>query len=125
MECGERIVGRTDKKFCNDHCRTAWHNKLHSDATSYIRNVNNILRKNRRILAELAANGKKKVEAQVLTRLGFEFDYFTNIELSGKGTATHYCYEQAYIQMPEGFCLLCGSFSTHRTLLTPGTHRRR
>ncbi len=28
-ECGQRLAGRSDKKFCNDQCRTAWHNKQH------------------------------------------------------------------------------------------------
>jgi len=97
IECGQRIIGRTDKKFCNDNCRTAWHNKLHADTNSYMRSVNNILRKNRRILAGLTAEGRKKIETSTLARLGFEFDYFTRIEDS-----TRYCYEQGYVQLPNG-----------------------
>jgi hypothetical protein len=106
LECGQRIVGRTDKKFCNDHCRTAWHNKLHSDSTSYMRNVNNILRKNRRILAALVANGRKKVDAEALMRLGFEFGYFTNMKKRRNGPAMLYCYEQSYVMLPKGVCIL-------------------
>ncbi|HET9053883.1 MAG TPA: hypothetical protein VFM90_06915, partial [Cyclobacteriaceae bacterium] len=53
QECGEKIIGRVDKKFCSDTCRISFNNKLNSDGTNYVRNVNNTLRKNRRILTEL------------------------------------------------------------------------
>ena len=53
LDCGETIKGRSDKKFCNDICRNSYNNKLNSDTTNYVRNVNNILRKNRRVLEEL------------------------------------------------------------------------
>ena len=26
-ECGEKIIGRVDKKFCSDYCRNAFNNK--------------------------------------------------------------------------------------------------
>lgn len=32
LECGEKIVGRADKKFCNDYCRNAYNNNLHKDS---------------------------------------------------------------------------------------------
>ena len=27
LECGEKIIGRSDKKFCNDACRNSYNNK--------------------------------------------------------------------------------------------------
>lgn len=101
IECGQRIIGRIDKKFCNDNCRTAWHNKMHAGAGAYVRNVNNILRKNRRILAGLASGGKRKVETAVLVGMGFEFGYFTHVN-----KATRYCYEHAYVPISKHYCLL-------------------
>jgi hypothetical protein len=98
MECGQRIVGRTDKKFCNDHCRTAWHNKMHYDEASHIKSINTILRKNRKILAELRASGARRIPTVALMRLGFEFGYFTSMKKSRSGIL-HYCYEQSYVPM--------------------------
>ncbi|MCD4732176.1 MAG: hypothetical protein K8R74_16335, partial [Bacteroidales bacterium] len=77
-ECGFEIIGRTDKKFCSDQCRNTFNNRLKQDANNYIRNINNILRKNRRILAELNPKGKSKVTRNKLNEKGFNFDYYTN-----------------------------------------------
>ena len=49
-DCGEKLVGRADKKFCNDQCRNNFNNKVNSDTNSVMRNINNVLRKNRRIM---------------------------------------------------------------------------
>jgi predicted nucleic acid-binding Zn ribbon protein len=72
-ECGESIKGRADKKFCSDMCRNAYNNKLNSDNTNLIRNVNNILRKNRRIMEELLPEETAKVSHQKLIEKGFHF----------------------------------------------------
>lgn len=105
-ECGQRIAGRTDKKFCNDQCRTAWHNRQHAGESSYVRDVNNILRKNRRILAELTAGGSKEIRSVVLTKLGFKFGYFTGAKKSRRGSLERFCYDQCYMPVSNGVYLL-------------------
>ena len=60
LECNDKIVGREDKKFCSDGCRNAYNNKINKDSTNYMRNINNKLRKNYRVLAELNPEGKSK-----------------------------------------------------------------
>lgn len=102
MECGARIAGRLDKKFCTDQCRTAWHNKMHGDDSHYMRNVNNILRKNRRILADLNKNGKRKVGLSKLIEQGFEFGYITSTGTSRKGIQYYYCYDFGYMTLNNG-----------------------
>ena len=57
LQCGDKISGRSDKKFCSDYCRNAFNNDQNRDVNNYVRNINNILRKNRRILAELNVPG--------------------------------------------------------------------
>ena len=32
LECGDKIVGRIDKKFCSDGCRNAYNNKVNKDS---------------------------------------------------------------------------------------------
>ena len=61
LNCNAEIKGRIDKRFCNDYCRNIYHNNLNKDSTNYIRNVNNILRKNRRILKKLNPVDKAKI----------------------------------------------------------------
>ena len=78
MECGESFKGRADKKFCSDMCRNSHNNKLNSDTNNYVRNLNNILRRNRRILEEFTPVETAKATRNKLNEKGFNFNYFTN-----------------------------------------------
>jgi hypothetical protein len=106
VECGEEIKGRADKKFCSDQCRSAFNNRLNSDATNFIRNINNILRKNRRILAELNPDGKTKIHRDRLMERGFKFSYFTNEFVTRTGNTYRFCYDQGYLALDEGWFAL-------------------
>ena len=79
LNCKEEILGRSDKKFCSDYCRNQYNNMQNSDANKYVRNINNILRKNRRILSHLNTEGKTTVHKNKIYESGFNFNYFTNI----------------------------------------------
>jgi len=75
LECNEKIVGREDKKFCSDGCRNAYNNKINKDSNNYMRNVNNKLRKNYRILSESNPDGKSKITKTKLLSKGFDFEF--------------------------------------------------
>jgi hypothetical protein len=105
LECGEKIIGRADKKFCSDQCRVSYNNKLNSDKTNYVRNVNNTLSKNRRILLELNPEGKRKISRDKLAQKGFSFTYHTDIYKTKDGAIYYYCYEQGYLEI-DGKTLL-------------------
>jgi len=96
LECGEKIVGREDKKFCSDGCRNAYNNKINKDSNNYMRNVNNKLRKNYRILSELNSDGKSKATKSKLLSKGFDFGFFTNILSTSTGNTYHFVYDQGY-----------------------------
>ena len=81
-ECNEKIIGREDKKFCSDGCRNSYNNKINKDSTNYMRNVNNKLRKNYRILSELNTDGKSK--ATVTTEAGVQTFEGTQAEVKAK-----------------------------------------
>lgn len=106
LECGRPVFGRVDKKFCSDGCRNAYNNKTKAVSTNYIRNVNNILSKNRRILLELNPEGKTKKHRDQLLRKGFNFDYFTNVYRTKEGSEYRFCYEQGYLMLDNDFILL-------------------
>jgi predicted nucleic acid-binding Zn ribbon protein len=103
LECGTAIKGRRDKKFCDDLCRNAHYNKQHCDAVLLIRNIHNILRKNRRILEALLPEHqqKSKVLLQKLVDAGFSLRYHTHIELNRLGSPRYYCYEYGYQKVGE------------------------
>ena len=94
LECGGKITGRSDKKFCSDQCRVAYNNKLNRDETAYMNNVTNILRKNRRVLMELNLTGKTKVNREKLNDKGFAFNYFTSKYKTKDGSDYNFSYEQ-------------------------------
>ncbi len=105
-ECKIKIFGRVDKKFCSDQCRTTWNNRLNSDSTKFMRNINNILRKNRRILAGLNPSGKTKVTKTKLLDEGFKFSYFTNEYITKSKNVYRFCYDQGYIALDKNLYTL-------------------
>lgn len=100
-ECGQALKGRRDQRFCCDHCRNTFNNRLNQDSTKYIRRVNNILRKNRRILSELNPKGKKTVSGIRLAEEGFNFHYYTNVYTTKKGARYVFCYDQGYLKLED------------------------
>ncbi|MBU2020670.1 MAG: hypothetical protein KJ941_13575 [Bacteroidetes bacterium] len=106
LECSEKIHGRKDRKFCSDYCRNTFNNRLNEDATAYVRRINAILQKNRRILAQLNPTGKKTVDAITLAEEGFNFHYYTNIYQTQKGAQYHFCYDQGYLKMENDQVML-------------------
>ena len=99
LECGEPIVGRADKKFCDDSCRSNYHNKTREDSVDLIRNVNYKLRKNRKILEELNPKGKSKTTAKALLKRGFDFSYVTSYYTTKAGKTYYFVYEQGYLEL--------------------------
>ncbi len=106
LECGTSIQGRSDKKFCSDYCRNAYNNKVNKDSKNLIRNTNNHLRKNYRILSDLNTSGKTKIHQSKLTNLNFDFNLFTSIYTTKKGNIYYYVYDQAYLELDNDYVLL-------------------
>jgi len=106
LECEEKIVGRADKKFCSDYCRNAYNNKLNKDSKNLVRNINNRLRKNYRILEELNPGAKSKTTKSTLLRKGFSFEYVTSIYTTKKGTVYYFVYDQGYLPLENEYYAL-------------------
>ncbi|NOQ27846.1 MAG: hypothetical protein GQ564_20995 [Bacteroidales bacterium] len=101
-ECKDEIIGRADKKFCSDQCRNTYNNRLNSDTSNTVRNINNILRKNRRILQDHnKQSGKTMLTKDTLLSKGFNFTYFTHMYTTKKGAIYHFCYEQGYLFLED------------------------
>ncbi len=106
LECGDKIIGREDKKFCSDGCRNNYNNRMNKDATNMMRNINNKLRKNYRILSEINTEGKTKTTKSKLLGKGFDFEYFTNILNTKTGNTYYFVYDQGYMHLDNDFYML-------------------
>jgi hypothetical protein len=106
LECDEKIIGREDKKFCSDGCRNSYNNKINKDSNNYMRNTNNKLRKNYRILSSLNVDGKSKTTKSKLLSKGFDFEYMTNILQTKTGNTYYFLYDQGYLLLDNDFYML-------------------
>ncbi|MFB0905003.1 MAG: hypothetical protein QMB11_11515 [Nonlabens sp.] len=105
-ECKEEVRGRADKIYCGDYCRNVANNKLNRDSNALMRNINNRLRKNHRVLQELNPKDKSKVSRNKLLAAGFDFNFFTSIYTTKKGTVYHFVYDQGYLSMDDDYYLI-------------------
>ncbi len=106
LECEEPIKGRSDKKFCSDYCRNAYNNKINKESKNLIRNTNNRLKKNFKILSELNATGKIKTTKSKLLDKNFDFNLFTSIYTTKTGNVYYYVYNQGYLKLENDYFLL-------------------
>jgi len=100
VTCGEELKGRADKKFCDHYCRNNYNNKLSAQRNNTVRNINNALSKNRRILEQLFEKNELnnfpiKVTREKLLQMGFQFKYHTHYDMVDN-LSCMYCYEYGY-----------------------------
>ena len=108
LACGKAIKGRSDKKFCDDSCRNNYNNELKSITNNQMRNVNNALSKNRRILEEMLPEGEEMVKTtqEKLLQKGFLFKYVTHLYTTKQGKTYYYCYEYGYLPLDNDWYLI-------------------
>ena len=106
LECSEPLKGRKDQKFYSDYCRNAFNNRLNEDCNAMVRKINRILRKNRRILAELLDKNQKVMAVQSLLENGFNFNYHTALYTTKKGDTYVFCYDFGYLKQANNRCIV-------------------
>lgn len=107
LACGKTVSGRADKKFCNDYCRNAYNNNLKSSSSAIVRNINNALLKNRRLLeAVLGEEEMQKVSKDKLLQQGFQLKYTTHTYTNKKGNVYFFCYEYGYLPLEHDVFLV-------------------
>jgi len=108
LTCGKPLKGRADKRFCDDYCRNSYNNQLKSASNNLVRNINNALGKNRRILEGLLPEGEETAKAnkEKLQRLGFQFKYITHTYVTKTGKTYFYCYEYGYLPLENDWYLI-------------------
>lgn len=110
LNCGKTIKGRADKKFCDDSCRNTYNNqtKAETGTVTIVRNINNYLGKNRRILKQFLPDSEEmtKVHQDKLLLEGFQFKFHTHSYTNKKGQVYFFCYEYGYLALENGWYLL-------------------
>lgn len=108
LYCDKPLKGRTDKKFCNDFCRNNYNNQLKSKTTNIVRNINNALGKNRRILELFIPENEDmgRVPKDKLIESGFQFKFMTHTYTNKKGNIYYFCYDMGYLPLENDWYLI-------------------
>ncbi len=101
MYCNKKMQGRTDKKFCSNHCRSSYHNAIYGNRTNYMRRINALLLRNRKILSDLFVLQRKgaPIPLSELYIKGFTPQHFTHQAKHSSKSIYNYCYEFGYSQV--------------------------
>jgi hypothetical protein len=95
QNCGRRISGRNDKKFCDDQCRNNYNNVKYF--TEEFKMINRILRHNRIVLKTvLGEDSVVEVNKKVLLDYKFDFNYHTHILVNTNEEHIFCIYEFGY-----------------------------
>lgn len=100
--CDEPLRGRKDQLYCSTQCRIEHHNHMNRDTSKFMTNINNLLRKNHRILQRINREGTTKIAKVTLLDEGFNFNYFTNEYVTRNGKVYRFVYDQGYLALENG-----------------------
>ncbi|WP_051394800.1 DUF2116 family Zn-ribbon domain-containing protein [Indibacter alkaliphilus] len=106
--CGSAIHGRSDKKFCNDACRSSYNNQRRDDDADEVKNIQYILRTNRKILMMVLEDGVEtvKVPKERLSQLGFNFKYHTHHFQHSPSMNFWFCFDYGFLDFWNGWVLV-------------------
>ena len=97
LNCGKPVSGRSDKKFCDLGCKSAYSNKQKKVKEEFVLRVNKQLRVNWKILKTINPKGTSRVRKSFLEGQGFDFKYFTNIyKTTTKGEVYYFTYDVGF-----------------------------
>src|SRR5690606_37469649 len=102
LYCNKVLKGRTDKKFCDPQCKSAYqYQQAQEQPERFYNKVDNQLKLNRKILKEFNKGGKVTVRAEVLKALGFDSKFFTHYWKNTKGDVYLFAYEYGFLKGTE------------------------
>lgn len=102
LNCNKKLEGRTDKKYCDMHCKSAYHyQRIKEQPERFYNKVDNQLRLNRKLLKEYNKAGKSIIRSEVLLNLGFDPKFFTHYWKNQKGEVYLFVYEYGYLRKTE------------------------
>ena len=99
--CNEKLQGRTDKKYCSAHCKSAhqYQNRKAEEELYY--KIDKKLKTNRKLLKAYNKSGMSTVRKEKLLEEGFDPKYFTHYWKNQKGQVYLFCYEYGFLHLKE------------------------
>ena len=102
LNCGEVLVGRKDKKFCDGYCKSAYHyQQKQNNEDAFYKEVNIYLKQNRRLLKAYNRAGKSTVRREVLLEKGFRPDFFTHYWKNKSGDVYLFVFEFGFLRVRQ------------------------
>ena len=100
--CNKELKGRSDKKYCDSQCKSAYqYQQTQEQPKRFYNKVDNQLKLNRRILKNFNKAGKATVRAELLHLEGFNPNYFTHYWKNIKGDVYLFVYEYGFLKRTE------------------------
>jgi len=104
------MTGRVDKKFCDDSCRSSFHQRENRGKKLIISQVHKILKKNYDVLCQLNPEDKAKAHKDTLLKNGYDFRYMTNQLVTKTGKTYHFCYNKGILALDNDWYMLVTKF---------------
>lgn len=102
LYCKKEVFGRSDKKFCDPQCKSAYqYQQTRAQPERFYNKVDNQLRLNRKLLKDYNKGGKVTVRTSVLKAKGFDARFFTHYWKNGKGDVYLFVYEFGFLRRLE------------------------
>ena len=102
LYCKKTLEGRSDKKYCDVHCKSAFqYQKTKSSEPKFYNKVDNQLKLNRKILKYFNKAGKSVVRATTLINEGFNENFFTHYWKNHKDDVYFFVYEYGFLKRIE------------------------
>lgn len=106
LQCGKALLGRMDKRYCDDYCRTMYNNQ-HAANNDAIRIVNRLLRHNRGVIERILGPERKDIHISPihLVNQGYHFNYHTHV-YAEQGQEYVCCYDYGFCRLAEDRLIL-------------------
>ncbi|HEC40729.1 MAG TPA: hypothetical protein ENI29_20975, partial [bacterium] len=102
LHCSKELRGRTDKKFCDPQCKSAYQYQIEKqNPERFYNKVDNQLKLNRKLLKEYNKGGKVTIRSNVLLELGFNPNFFTHYWKNQNGQVYFFIYEYGFLIRKE------------------------
>lgn len=102
LACNKELIGRSDKKFCDLHCKSSYHyRKSLEEEPRFYNKVDNQLKLNRKLLKHYNKAGKSVIRAELLKSEGFNPKFFTHYWKNNKGDVYLFVYEYGFLKLVE------------------------
>lgn len=104
-KCKKTVKGRSDRVFCSGYCKSEYHYSIRKESgkTYFKAHIDDILRKNRSILAKFNSRNGIVVESELLLENGFNPRFFTHYWTNLTGETFYFCYDQGFKENTSGF----------------------